>query len=386
MLYIVLPTHWKEAGLTSLVQVGILLSVNRFVRLPLNPLIGFMYKKLNFRSGILLAVVLSGLTTISYGFVEDFNVWIILRSIWGFAWSLFKLGAYLLILQLSTDMNRGNFVGTYNGLYRLGSLFGMLMGGFFADLFGMKVISMVLGISAFISLPIIFKYIPKTIQTHESVGKPSLLTNLSRSLNRRLITILGTAFLLTMFLDGMLTATLSHIIEVKFTDKINLLGIITGAASLAGVIQALRWGIAPFIVMKIGNMMDYAKQKNMMLSFFLACAFFLLCLIPLNIPLFFLLPILFIHLLVASILTTIMDAIVTDYSSKVSNKIFIMTAFTIIIDLGAALGPIMGYSLEQKMGLANVFWMAAMTCLFLTVIWFLPRNNHSNQNVLKQHL
>ncbi|WP_409303892.1 hypothetical protein [Peribacillus sp. SCS-155] len=30
----------------SLIQVGVLLSVNRFVRLPLNPLIGFIYKKI----------------------------------------------------------------------------------------------------------------------------------------------------------------------------------------------------------------------------------------------------------------------------------------------------------------------------------------------------
>lgn len=37
MLYIVLPIHWKEVGLASLVEVGILLSANRLIRLPLNP-------------------------------------------------------------------------------------------------------------------------------------------------------------------------------------------------------------------------------------------------------------------------------------------------------------------------------------------------------------
>jgi len=31
MLYVVLPTHWKEVGLFSLWEVGILLSVNRLV-------------------------------------------------------------------------------------------------------------------------------------------------------------------------------------------------------------------------------------------------------------------------------------------------------------------------------------------------------------------
>ncbi|MFD2442664.1 MFS transporter [Bacillus sp. CGMCC 1.16607] len=384
MLYIVLPTHWKEVGLTSLVQVGILLSVNRFVRLPLNPLIGFIYKKVNLRNGILLAVILSGITTISYGFVADFSIWIILRSVWGLSWSLFKLGAFLLILQLSKDTNRGNFMGTYNGLYRLGSLFGMLLGGLFADLFGIKVISMVLGIFAFMSIPIIFKYIPKVLQSDNSIGiKPSLITKIGLILNRRLILILITAFLLTMILDGMLTATLSHVIEVKFTNKIDILGIIVGAATLAGMLQALRWGLAPFIVPKVGNMLDKAVHKNKMLAIFLASAFILLAIIPSNIPLLLWLPILLVHVLIASILTMVMDTLAGDYASKVTNKILIMTIFTIIVDLGAALGPIAGYTLEQKFGLTNLFWLGAGICLFLSITWIIPSNERAKQTIFQ---
>lgn len=37
MLYIVLPIHWSGVALNSLIEVGVLLSINRFVRLPLNP-------------------------------------------------------------------------------------------------------------------------------------------------------------------------------------------------------------------------------------------------------------------------------------------------------------------------------------------------------------
>ncbi|MBT2643437.1 MFS transporter [Bacillus sp. ISL-41] len=385
MLYIVLPTHWKEAGLTSLVQVGILLSVNRFVRLPLNPLIGYMYKRINFRTGILLAVILSGITTVCYGFAQDFTVWVILRSIWGLAWSLFKLGAFLLILQLATDSNRGNYVGTYNGLYRLGSLVGMLIGGFFADLFGIKAISIIIGTSALLSIPIIFKYIPRTIQTNEaSEKKLSLLTNFNSFLNSRLIMILGTAFLLVMLLDGMITATLSHIIEIKYTDRINLLGIIVGAATLAGLIQALRWGLAPIIVMKIGTALDKTNQKNRILSFFLVCAALLYFIIPKNVPLLVWMPILLVHLLIASVLTTIMDAIITDYSSRVINKVFIMTSFTLIVDLGAALGPIIGYSLEQKIGLTNLFGFSGVVCFFLAVVWLFSRNVSSIKNLIHQ--
>ena len=43
MLYIVLPVHYQDAGLSSLWEVGIILSMNRLIRLPLNPLVGRLY-------------------------------------------------------------------------------------------------------------------------------------------------------------------------------------------------------------------------------------------------------------------------------------------------------------------------------------------------------
>ena len=53
MLYVVLPTHWQEMGLTSLWQIGAILSINRLIRLPLNPLVSHLYKRISARSGIL---------------------------------------------------------------------------------------------------------------------------------------------------------------------------------------------------------------------------------------------------------------------------------------------------------------------------------------------
>lgn len=371
MLYIVLPTHWKEAGLSSIVQVGILLSINRFVRLPLNPLIGYIYKKVNFRNAILLAVVLSGITTIAYGLVQDFKIWLILRSVWGLAWSLFKLGAFLLILQLSSDTNRGNLMGTYNSLYRLGSLVGMLLGGLFADVFGLKMISLIFGGTALVSIYFVFAAVPKSIDLTDKKDelKSSFRSNMNSLFEKRLLKVLLTAFLLGMFLEGMLTATLSHIIEVKFSNTIDLIGISLGAATLAGVLQSLRWAVSPIIMPQIGKMLDRTKDKRIYAAILLAAACLLSITVPFPIHLGLWLPLLFTHLMVASILTTVMDIHVTDHASRVQNKVFIMTAFTILTDLGAALGPISGYSLEQAIGLANLFWLAAFVCFLLALTW-----------------
>lgn len=129
MLYIVLPIHWQEVGLASLWEVGILLSVNRMVRLPLNPLVGWLYGRMSSRCGVLFAGLLATCTTVSYGLCKGFILWVIFRCIWGMAWTFLRIGAYFIIFEISCETNRGYYMGMYNGLYRLGSLGGMLVGG-----------------------------------------------------------------------------------------------------------------------------------------------------------------------------------------------------------------------------------------------------------------
>ena len=73
MLYIALPIYWREAGLDGLWQVGILLAVNRFVRLPLNPIVGKIYGKISLKAGLMFAVFLSIITTVGYGFAGIFG-------------------------------------------------------------------------------------------------------------------------------------------------------------------------------------------------------------------------------------------------------------------------------------------------------------------------
>ncbi|WP_172414395.1 MFS transporter [Candidatus Desulfovibrio trichonymphae] len=125
MLYTVLPVYFQQAGLTSLWEVGALLSVNRLVRLPLNPFIGRLYSRISERTGVCIAMLLGILTTLSYGFLQGLVWWVLARCVWGLAWSLLRLGSLFCILKISTPTTRG----LYNGLYRLGSLAGMLGGG-----------------------------------------------------------------------------------------------------------------------------------------------------------------------------------------------------------------------------------------------------------------
>ncbi|MBM7661330.1 MFS family permease [Bacillus mesophilus] len=384
MLYIILPIQWLEIGLNSLVQVGVLLSINRFVRLPLTPLIGYIYKKLRFHHGILIAVILAGITTFSYALVDGFSGWILLRSLWGISWSLFKMGAFLLIINLTSEINRGNLIGTYNGLYRLGSLVGMILGGFLAEAFGLKVISMVLGLIVFATIPFTLKYLPRIIvQDPKKVEKPNALRSLRLLKESRLVWVFITAFLSVMILESMFMAMLSHLIHLQNAAHFHMFGLILGAASIAGLLQAVRWGGTPFILPKIGEIVDGMKQKTYFLSFFLLVATALLFIIPFNIPIFIWWTLLLFHLLITSCIATIIDTIFSSSLTK-SNNILMVTIYTIIVDLGAAVGPILGYVLEGIIGIAKLLWFCAAIFLMLTVKWVIissyTKRNNTNCN------
>ncbi|MGW9129087.1 MFS transporter, partial [Paenibacillus chitinolyticus] len=161
MLYVVLPIYWKEAGLSSLWEVGVLLSVNRLVRVPLGPLVGKWYERTGGRTGLFLAVGLAFVTTFAYGF-QGFWLWLIARCLWGVAWTFLRLGAYSLIVTVAEEHNRGQFMGLYNGLYRLGSLGGMLGGALLASVYGMFFAAVVLATLSLFALILLFLYVRPT--------------------------------------------------------------------------------------------------------------------------------------------------------------------------------------------------------------------------------
>lgn len=368
MLYIALPIHWEDAGLASLIEVGILLSANRFIRLPLNPLISWLYSKMSIRSGLAFAVMIAGITTLSYGFAKGFLLWLILRCAWGLAWSFFRLGAYFMILDLSSSENRGHFMGTYNGLYRIGSLIGMLAGGLFVDLFGMQSVATVFGILAFLVLPVVFIYVPKSKNRTASESK----NRYNKPLLKQpvLLWTLTTAFLVMLCLEGMFTATLSHLIDVRLHTSIHIFGVVMGAATLAGVLQASRWAIGPFLSPWVGKRTDGKWGRKPFLTGSLVLASLFMAVVNIDLPFGLWVSNLLAILLVSSVLATVMDAFVSDIATG-TTKAVTLTLYVVVVDVGASFGPVLGYLSERFFGLSFTFWLSAAILFLLGVRWAL---------------
>jgi len=370
MLYIALPIFWKEAGLDSLWQVGILLSINRFIRLPMNPLVGWAYKKISLKTGLLAAVVLGSATTLGYGIVNGFVGWVILRGLWGIAWSFFRIGGLSAVAYYSDEKYRGEAMGVYNGLYRLGSLFGMLLGGIFVPIIGLKMVSIIFGILSFIGIPFIIVSLKNNIVTHQEKKTPIEKKLQGMSAFRKKFNIILSAFLIAMLFQGALTSTLSSVIEHHQGQTITIFGLIVSVTLLSGLLQAARWAWEPFLGRRFGYWSDGPKGRIPIYAASLLLTGLTFGLISSKLPLVLWIAVTLFVMIGATSLTTVTDAIALDVA-KTTNVVGFLTIHSISLDIGAACGPFIGYILlEMENGLSYLYWGGSAIFISLAILWF----------------
>lgn len=388
MLYVVLPFYWHEAGLHSLLEAGILLSVNRLVRLPLGPLAGWLLQKVSVKRGLWLAVVLASVTTAAYGFAHEFWIWLLLRCLWGFTWSLLRLGALFVIAGTSNTDEHGKNMGTYNGLYRLGSLAGMLLGGLIAQLWGLLAASLLFGTLAILSLFLLpYLSAASTLSTSPKFtlqGTPSnqklhrdFRLQTHEFFSNGLLLILGTGAATALLYQGIFAATLSHVVDTRFNAGLSFTGITIGAVSLAGFLSAIRWGWEPFLAPFVGTKSDRSNQGSHLLTATLLCAAPLFALVPVALPPLLWLGIIIAIQLSATALTTLADATASQAAAPMPSGKTFLTLYSVLQDTGAALGPLLGYLLPVDW----LFRLCALLLLGLAACWYGKKKNECRKGL-----
>ncbi|MCU6712864.1 MFS transporter [Paenibacillus sp. J5C_2022] len=369
MLYIVLPIYWKEVGLNALWEVGFLLSINRFVRLPLTPLIGMLYKRMPISTGLILAVLLGVATTIGYGVCKGFILWLILRCMWGVAWSFLRMGGYLAVIHYSDDSNRGRLMGRYNGISRLGSLVGMLFGGIFVPLAGIDLVSIVFGLIMLTGLPFITIFIPakKTGRADLAQLRKEQHDRPKTIWTKPVMKIITTGLFIYLF-QAVLSATLSLLIETHYSKEIMLIGIVVTSTMLSGVLQAARWSWEPFLATWIGMRSDGPKGRLSLFSLTLIGSAAGYALIPWQLPLYLWCTVILFIMAASTAISTLMDALASD-AARTSSVVPVMTAYSIATDTGAALGPIFVYLLIDLPGSMMYIYAGIALLILLIALW-----------------
>ena len=138
-LYTVLPDEsiWSRVGLT-LAWVGILLGVNRIVRVIFNTTAGVLYDRLPRRRLLIGALTLGAICNVIYATAFGPVPFLLGRVLWGAAWSGLWIGGNTVVLDVSKDSTRGLNSGLFQMWFFIGVAIGALLGGTFTDLFGFR--------------------------------------------------------------------------------------------------------------------------------------------------------------------------------------------------------------------------------------------------------
>lgn len=232
MLYSVLPTYYVELGLMPY-QVGLILSVNRWVRLVTNSLAEWMCRRYDLTLLVTLSLGLGAALTVVYGLVTSFVVLLIARMLWGLSWSFIRQVGVMTVVDSSPPALIGRMMGFYNGTSRLGSVSGNLVGAVGHDVIGFSLTLIIFGIVSLVGVPL--GWLGRRAVPHEE-GKEKRPEGKRWSLE-----LMFCGFVIGCVGPGIMMSTLGVVLKETVGESVMVLGMVIGVATLNGLLLATRW-------------------------------------------------------------------------------------------------------------------------------------------------
>lgn len=364
-LYAVLPVHYAEAGI-GLVAVGWLLSVNRWVRFFTNPLAGVVGPRLGWGWAFAGALWLAAATTAGYGLLKGLAALILVRALWGLCWSFLRLGGMAAVLAESPKGRRGRQMGLLTGVYRLGSVVGVVVGGYLADRLGFGNTAVILGLAT--ALGAIAASLPPALDGRWGApGRMGKAAGSTSGLHAHWLPTTGpelaacfSASMLQMIVSGLVTGTLGLLVKERLGATVAAGPWLLGAATVTGLLLGSRFLIDLVVGPAVGH---WADRRGRGVALTVAMTVVTGTLVFLGLAQSLMLISLAALLLFAAGTgaTAILDAWAGDLAGRAPGRF--LPAYNTWLDLGAATGPILGYYLAAQVGLTITYLSGCVALL-----------------------
>ncbi len=365
LLYAVLPANPGQFGVLVW-QVGILLGVNRLVRLITNELAGRLVQRRRSNRPLIWAVVTGSLITASYALPIGFWGLLVARIAWGTCWSLFRVEGYVSALVLASDRNRGRIIAVYQAITRVGQGGGVLIGGFLSDLMGIPRTFLLFSICTFCGLYLVLKAPiqrpePAAERSPHSSAQRDQKTSLRENTHARLrqwpLGLWGCALAVTMT-EQMIANLTGRFVAERIGPAVP---ITVGIASLTGLLLSFRSFGSLFLGPLAGFISDRFGRKRLMTVLVVLQCIFIAGIAFLNLW----------QLLVACLLlqfacgisAQLMIYTMAGDMAPENGRALHMSRFSTFVDLGTALGPATAFALYANHGFLPV---ALLTWLLLS--------------------
>ena len=157
----VLPLFADEMGVGAAV-IGLTLSFFALARLILNVPLGLLSDRYGRRVLLVSGPLVTAAGMYGSGFAGDIYQLLAWRFIAGAGSAMYMTGAQIYLADISTPENRGRFIGTNQGALLLGTAVGPAIGGFAAELWGLRAPFHLVGTLALVATVYAYWRIPET--------------------------------------------------------------------------------------------------------------------------------------------------------------------------------------------------------------------------------
>jgi MFS family permease len=373
-------------------MVGVLLGVNRLIRIPGNPIAGLAYDQFGRRRLFLLGLLLGTLSTASYAIAQSFPGWLAGRLLWGIAWSLLNVGGLSMMLDVTEDHDRGRVIGLFQVWYLLGLAFSPVLGGLLTDALGFRPALLVGATITGVAFIITFFTLPETRAAPPSTGphrqpikdlvatvkqtsrrfflqrqrplfnhsapQPGKGAQDARRVRTGGLLAVSYIYLVTFFAgNGVVMSTISLFLKQNFGDEIQVGSVVVGVASLAGIMLATRGMMAGPIS---GHLSDLKGDRWLVVlgGIMIGIAGFGVLIFGRDIWTVAL-GVILIALSSGTLLTTL-AALTGDLAASDRQGLAIGRLAT-AGDLGSAMGPLLAYSLLSLISLRWIYLLCGLT-------------------------
>lgn len=366
-MYVVLPTHTADAGIL-LVDVGLMLSANRLIRIFLNGPYGMLIERLP-RRPVLLFSQCVGITAALLYVVSGFWPTLIGRFCWGIAWSGFWLAGNTAVLDVATSTNRGKLVGRFQMWSYAGYTGGALFGGLLTDLIGYHGAFTVFIGTGLLALLLWLLFLPETRPQTVSKSDTSKAEPVQpvRAPLVPVATAAGIMGLNWLIFLGIIGATLALIMRERIGDTLTLGLIVIPLTTLTGFVAAGKDLLSLLAAPVSGILSDRLGSRWTIIILALGAGIIALTAVAFSSGL----PVvagLLLGAVITSVLQTQGTALMGDYGGG-NRQGRLLGVISTAGDIGAAAGPLLAFFLiEQGWSLQNIFVSAAVL-LALMLPW-----------------
>ena len=391
-LYAVLAGQADVVGL-SLAAVGIMLGVNRLIRIPLNPLAGAFFDRFGRRRLFLLGMAIGTLSVAGFGIARGFWPFLLTRLGWGVAWTLINVGGMTMVLDISTPTDRGRLVGTYSIFGLLGLALGPLVGGALVDTLGFQPAMFICAGLVFLGLLVVAFALPETVRREGSgpaagATQPHVPRSPRDWLRRVRYGILGNRQLRTTFSlymitklagEGIVLSTVSLLLQQRFGGVISLGTLSLGVATVSGLILGLRSLLAGITGPVAGHLSDGRRGRGPIILASLALGMISFTLLAFA----YTLPAIVLGVALSSVsggaAIASLAAQIGDHT-RPGQEGTVMGAYATAGDIGSTAGPFLAFTLVSLTGLRWVYLICSLAFIGGLALTSLSRPTPRRQN------